>query len=127
MVIVQRRRTGRKPTGGRYTQYRGKRNFEAGSEASLPRVGAVETQVKKLRGGGEKTHLVQGNVVNLFDPKTKKYTKATAKIVTDNKANRQFVRRNVLTKGSVIETDKGKARVTNRPGQEGSINAVLVH
>ena len=36
------------------------------------------------------------------------------------------VRRNILTKGAIIETDAGKAKITNRPGQEGTVNAVLV-
>ena len=31
-----------------------------------------------------------------------------------------------MTKGTIIETEKGKAKITSRPGQEGSINAVLV-
>jgi small subunit ribosomal protein S8e len=64
--------------------------------------------------------------VNLFDPGVRKYTIETIKTVTENPANRHYVRRNIITKGSVIETSKGKARVTNRPGQEGMITAVLI-
>ena len=37
-----------------------------------------------------------------------------------------YVRQNIITKGAVIMTDAGKARVTSRPGQSGSINAVLI-
>ena len=29
-------------------------------------------------------------------------------------------------KGAIIETSAGKARITNRPSQEGQINAVLI-
>jgi len=58
--------------------------------------------------------------------RTKKYSKVKIKNVVENPANRHFVRRNILTKGTVVDTDKGKAKITNRPGQEGSINAVLV-
>jgi len=43
-----------------------------------------------------------------------------------NGANRNYVRRNIITKGAIIQTTLGKAKVTNRPGQDGSINAVLV-
>ena len=46
--------------------------------------------------------------------------------VVENPANRHFVRRNIMTKGTVIETEKGKARITSRPGQDGTINAVLI-
>ena len=77
-------------------------------------------------GGGVKVHQTATNVCNLYDPKSKKFIKATIKIVTAKPANRHYMRRNVLTKGTVIETDKGKARVTNRPGQEGQINAILM-
>ena len=52
--------------------------------------------------------------------------KATIKMVVENKANKDFVRMNILTKGAIIETDLGKARIINRPGQEPQINAVLV-
>jgi small subunit ribosomal protein S8e len=31
-----------------------------------------------------------------------------------------------VTKGAIIQTEIGKARVTSRPGQSGAINAVLI-
>ncbi|MEM2426420.1 MAG: hypothetical protein QXE83_05420 [Archaeoglobaceae archaeon] len=31
-----------------------------------------------------------------------------------------------MTKGAIIQTEIGKAKVTNRPSQEGIINAVLI-
>ena len=46
--------------------------------------------------------------------------------VTENPANKNYVRRNYLTKGAVVTTELGKAKITNRPGQDGCINAVLV-
>ena len=52
--------------------------------------------------------------------------KAKIEIVTANPANRHYVRRNIMTKGTIIKTDKGDARVTSRPGQDGVINAVLI-
>ena len=48
------------------------------------------------------------------------------KTVSENTADRHFVRHNIITKGAIVMTSKGKAKVTNRPGQEGIINAVLV-
>ena len=61
-----------------------------------------------------------------MDPKTKKSSKAKINTVVDNPANRNFIRANILTKGTVVDTDKGKARITNRPGQEGTVNGVLI-
>ena len=66
------------------------------------------------------------DVANILDAKTGKYVKAKIKTVVENPANRHFVRRNIMTRGCIIDTDKGKAKVTNRPGQEGSINAKLI-
>jgi small subunit ribosomal protein S8e len=33
---------------------------------------------------------------------------------------------NIITMGAVIETEIGNARVVSRPGQHGTINAVLI-
>ena len=66
-------------------------------------------------------------MANVLDPKTKKVKKAKIKVVVENKANVNFVRRNIITKGSVVNTKLGKVRVTSRPGQEGFVNGVLIH
>jgi small subunit ribosomal protein S8e len=60
------------------------------------------------------------------DALTGKTTLADIETVELNAANRNYVRRNIITKGAIVQTTVGKARVTNRPGQDGSINAVLV-
>ncbi len=125
MVIVQSRPK-RKKSGGRYTSYRGKRIYELGSRPTLTKIGAQKGKVIRTRGGNQKYRLQDANIVNVYDPKTKKYVKATIKTVVENPANRHYVRRNILTKGTVIETDKGKARITNRPGQEHTIHAVIL-
>ena len=69
---------------------------------------------------------IQENIANLLDKKTNKYNKVKILNIIGNPANRNFVRRNIITKGTVLETDAGKAVVTSRPGQEGVINTVLV-
>jgi small subunit ribosomal protein S8e len=51
---------------------------------------------------------------------------ATIENVVRNDANPNYVRRNIVTRGAVIETSEGEARVTSRPGQDGQVNAVLV-
>jgi small subunit ribosomal protein S8e len=33
---------------------------------------------------------------------------------------------NILTKGTIVETPLGKAKITNRPTQEGMINGILI-
>jgi len=44
----------------------------------------------------------------------------------ENKANKEFLRKRIITKGAIIETELGKAVVTSRPGQDGVINAKLI-
>ena len=126
MVIIHRGRTGRKPTGGSYKLARDKRKFESGNRAALTGIGKPQRIFERIKGGGVKARLLRTSVVNLFAPKTKQFFKATVKLVKENAANRHYVRRNIMTRGAVIETDKGKARITSRPGQDGAVNAVLI-
>ncbi|MBI4145049.1 30S ribosomal protein S8e [Candidatus Woesearchaeota archaeon] len=126
MVVIQRAIKDSTPSGGRKKEHRGKKLYEMGNHPTLPRVEPRRLESMRTKGGGIKVHQVATDVCNLYDPKAKKFTKAAIKIVTGNPANRHYVRRNILTKGTVIETDKGKAKVTNRPGQEGQVNAILI-
>jgi small subunit ribosomal protein S8e len=77
-------------------------------------------------GGKEKNVLLSCDVANVFNSKTKKAKKAKITNVVETKANRFLARQNILIKGAIIETELGKAKITNRPSQEGSINAILV-
>ncbi len=126
MALSQLRST-RKPTGGRYKAgFRKKRLYELGREPSFTGLGAKRIKIIRVRGDNQKARLLSGDIANLYDPKAKKYEQVKIKTISGNPANRHFVRRNIMTKGAIIETDKGKARITSRPGQDGSINAVLV-
>lgn len=103
-----------------------KRKYEAGRLPTYTRIG--ERQRKRIRtmGGNSKDRLLKENTVNVFNPQEKKAEKATMQTVVDNKANKNFIRRNIITKGTIVNTDKGQVQITNRPGQEGSVNGVLV-
>ena len=46
--------------------------------------------------------------------------------VVENESDPNYVRRNILVKGAVIETDQGRVRITSRPGKDGVINGVLI-
>jgi small subunit ribosomal protein S8e len=63
------------------------------------------------------------NVTNLTNGETKKVKIET---VEENGANPNYVRRNLLTKGAIVRTEIGRARIMSRPGQDGIINAVLL-
>jgi small subunit ribosomal protein S8e len=126
MVIIQGR-AHKKPTGGRLLDYRKRRQYDMGSLPINTKLGEPLRKTFRGKGGVLKVKQASSNLANVTDPKTKKTVVAKILTVKDNPANRNFVRRNIITKGTIIETEKGKARVTSRPGQEGSINAVLVH
>ncbi|MBI4147962.1 30S ribosomal protein S8e [Candidatus Woesearchaeota archaeon] len=127
MVLSQKGRVGRKPTGGLYKQARKKRRFEMGRTPSFTRV-SERNKITHIatKGGGLKVRMLEVKTINLFDPKAKKFEKVDTKAVVENPANRHYTRRNIITKGAVLDTPKGKARVTSRPGQDGTVNAVLV-
>ncbi|RLI95711.1 MAG: 30S ribosomal protein S8e, partial [Candidatus Aenigmatarchaeota archaeon] len=46
--------------------------------------------------------------------------------VLENPANPQLVRSKIVTKGCIIKTELGNAKVTSRPSQHGIVNAVLI-
>jgi small subunit ribosomal protein S8e len=126
MVVIQRAIKGRKASGGKKKEHRSKRKFEKGTEPALTNINACHIKTQRTRGGLRKIRLFSCDIINVFDPKTKKFTKATITSVAENPSNRHFVRRNVITKGAVVDTDLGKIKVTSRPGQEGSLNGVLL-
>ncbi|MAG77781.1 30S ribosomal protein S8e [archaeon] len=124
--MITKQRGNKKASGGRYKSARGKRIFEMRGAPTLTKVAERKVKEVRVKGGDKKQKLLSVDVANVYDPKTKKYSKVKIKTILENEANRHFVRRNILTKGAVVETEKGKAKVTSRPGQEGSVNAILV-
>ena len=124
-MIVQGR-SRRKKTGGLYHPYRKKKKYEMGRETIYVKVGEERKKIIRTRGGNIKVRLLSTDIANVFDPETGKSFKVKIKGVVENPANPHFVRRNIITKGCVIETEKGRAKVTSRPAQDGVVNAVLL-
>ena len=125
-MVVNQKRSKRKVTGGRYIKAEAKRLSQKGSIPTLTKLAETKVKQVKSRGGNSKERLIYADMVNVFDKKAKKYKKVKILNIVDNPANRNFVRRNIITKGTVMETEAGKAVVTSRPGQEGVVNAVLL-
>lgn len=119
-------RSPKKPSGGKLKRLGKKRKMQRGTEPTLTKIGKKQIKFKGMRGGGIKLSLASAEVANVIDQATGKIQKAKILSVAENKANPHFVRRNIITKGAVITTEIGKARVTSRPGQDGSVNAVLI-
>jgi small subunit ribosomal protein S8e len=123
-MAINQRRSVKKETGSEYKRDRSKRKIELGRPASLTKIG--EKKVKKVRtlGGNIKNRALKDSKIIVLDGKKK--IVANIIRVVENSANRHFVRMNVMTKGAIIETDKGKVKITNRPGQTGQIQGILV-
>ena len=115
----------RKDSGGRKTTNRKKRRYEKGFFPAETALGKRKSKVIRKHGGNEKVRLLAINQANISDASGK-----TAKVeilrVIKNPANVDYDRRGVITKGTMISTSLGTARVTSRPGQDGIVNAILV-
>ncbi len=120
----------RKPSGGmRRTRRRcDKKLAWRGGTSAKTKIDRDETDAKFGIGNTRKTRTIASKTVNLTTEKGKTI-KANIVNVKENNANRLYARANIVTKGaSIIVTVNGEektARVTNRPGQHGTINAVL--
>jgi len=125
MAIIQKR-SKRKPSGGRYKYKLTKRVSNLGSHPRHTKVGEKSLRIVRVIGGNKKQFLLSSNIINVYDKKDKKYKKAKILTIISNSANRHFIRRNILTKGAVVKTELGDAKITSRPGQEGTINGVLI-
>jgi len=115
----------RKVTGGRRRPAAMKRRTEIGLAPADTHIGEDRRKAIRTFGGNEKSRALRANFANVTNAKgeTKKVKIET---VEENSANPNYVRRNLLTKGAIIKTEIGHARIMSRPGQDGVINAVLL-
>ena len=116
----------RKPSGGRKVQARGKRATEISTEKQFALVGEPKRKIYRKTGGNTMVRVMAANQVSINNPKTGKTTLGTIHRVVENASDPNYVRRNILVKGAVIDTDKGRVRITSRPGKDGVINGVLL-
>lgn len=119
---------GKQITGGKYIKNRKKKKFELPGQKKIVKVSETEKErrkTKRVTGGNKKTFLLQAKFINVT-LKDKKIKKASVKKVLETPSNRFLARQNIITKGTVLETDLGKVKVTNRPTQEGTLNGILV-
>ena len=114
----------RKKTGGLLQRHAKKKKYQHGRDLIPAVVGETRKKIKRTKGGSAKIIAKSINIANIIAEG--KAHKVRILSVVDNKADSHFVRRNVITKGAIIQTELGKARVTSRPGQEGVVNAALI-
>lgn len=117
-------KTGRKTSGGKYKKLKKKKLTGRQSQARVVRVGERKTKLIKVRGGNKKMVSFLNNIANVITGKKAK--KSVIKNVLETPSNTFLARQNVLVRGAIIETELGKAKITNRPSQEGTVQAELL-
>ena len=114
----------RKRTGGRLRPKRDRRKHELGNQPTETQVGDQKLKAVDARGTQTKIRAITTDAATVAtDDGT---VSADILDVVENPADPNYARRNIITRGAVIETDEGEARVTSRPGQDGQVNAVLL-
>ncbi len=119
-------RSKRKYTGKKYKRFRKKRKRELERPTINTVVGADKKKKQRTLGGNSKTKLFSTDFINVTDPNTNKTSKVRILGFESNAASKDLNRRHILTKGAVVETEIGNARITSRPGQHGTLNGILV-
>ncbi len=114
----------RKTTGGLKQRHSKKKRMQRGRDFVPTLLGHVRKVFVRVRGGNRKISLRKADWINVSDGKSVR--KVRILNVLENSANPHWVRRNIITKGVVVETEIGKAVVTSRPNQHGVLNGKLI-
>ncbi len=119
-------RSKRKFTGKKYKHFKKKRKRELERPTIDTTIGDEKKKKQRVMGGNTKLKLFSSQYINVTDPNTNKTSKVRILGFESNEASKDLNRRHILTKGAVVETELGNAKITSRPGQAGQLNGVLV-
>lgn len=115
---------GKKISGGKYIQRRKKKLRELPGQKRIVKLGEEKRRSKRTKGGNKKVFLLKADSINIV--KNNKIQKTKIKNVLETPSNKFLARQNIITKGTIVDTELGKAKVTNRPTQEGVVNGILL-
>ena len=119
-------RSKRKYTGKKYKHFHKKRKRELERPPINTKIGVEKKKIQRTIGGNYKLKLFSANFINLTDPATKKTKKVKILKFESNAASKDLNRRKILTKGAIVETELGLAKISSRPGQHGILNGILI-
>lgn len=111
-------------SGKRYVAFRKKRLNELAGLSADTSIDKKRVKVKRTLGGNSKTQLLSNDEVLVN--KDDKILKLKIIGVEENPANVNFTRRNIITKGAIVKTEKGNVQITSRPGQNASLFGKLI-
>ena len=115
----------RKITGGIRHPLKSRRKFQTDRYPNEALMGEQVTVTRKTRGNNRKTSLKTANVVNVVLANGKTKSSEILKVLA-NQTNNDYQRRGVITKGAIVETKDGECKIVSRPGQDGTLNGILV-
>ncbi|QSZ67050.1 30S ribosomal protein S8e [Methanofollis aquaemaris] len=119
-------RSVRRLTGGRNHPAVGRRRYQRGRAPAETHIGENRNRNVRVHGGETKVRALRANFASVSNPASGETKKVAIQNVEENPADINYVRRNLLTKGAIIRTEIGRARIMSRPGQDGVVNAVLI-
>lgn len=112
-------------TGGRRRKSRDKKLAHMGGSFASTKVADKDLKVQvRGRGGKEYVKLKKASTVNVVTKEGKMKKVKIIRVIESH--NPEYVRMSIMTKGAVLETELGKVRITNRVGQDGVVNGVLL-
>jgi small subunit ribosomal protein S8e len=113
----------RRISGGKLRASRKKKKFELAGKIVYTVLGKERRKQARVVGGNMKSVLLATDKANVVE-KNGKVKSVKIKAILQVPANRYL--KGILFKGSVIDTELGRARITSRPAQDGIVNAVLI-
>jgi len=127
-LAVYQGRDSKKPSGGvRRRPWKVKRKHELGRYPTNTVVSDATEVVKvRVRGGDYKLRVKRTSKAVVSDPRTGESRVERIIKVLETPANKELARHGIVVKGAIIEVESGRAVVTSRPGQDGTVNAVLL-
>ena len=119
-------RSKRKYTGKKYKHFHKKRKRELERPPIATKIGQVKKKKQRTLGGNYKLKLFSSTFINVTNPATNLTKKVKILKFESNAASKDFNRRHILTKGAIVDTPEGLARISSRPGQHGILNGILI-
>ena len=117
---------GRKITGGKYHMQKKKKKYALRGIENKVKLREGKRKTVRLTGGKRKSVILSTNIASVTDLKTNKTKNTKIKNVVQTPSDHFLARQNILVKSAIIDTDLGKARITNRPSRDGNVQAVLL-
>ena len=111
-------------SGGRKGKSRDKKLAHMGGVFSSTKVAdEPRRETLRKRGGTTRARVKRSAFVNVVVEGKSQRVKIEGVVESHNP---HYARQNIITRGAVLNTSLGKVKVTNRVGQDGLVNGVLV-